>query len=108
MQPLMQPATSMPVSEKRWRTLEEAKERLERRYLIAVLRRSRGCVAAAARRAGRDRSFFHVLLRKHGLDPKAFKSKHRRSCTVSERPSSIPTPPAPRPVVRTWFGVPLQ
>lgn len=103
MQPLAQPASSTPSAAARhWRTLEEAKDRLERRYLIATLRRSRGCVTVAARRAGRDRSFFHQLLKKHNLDPKAYKHAPRRLYTGAVKSS------CPRGRAKSWFGVPVQ
>ncbi|MCE9668206.1 sigma-54 dependent transcriptional regulator [Myxococcus stipitatus] len=51
-------------------TLREAKERFERRYLVEVLRRSKGNVAAAARMASRNRTDFYELLRRHGLSPR--------------------------------------
>ncbi len=47
--------------------LKEAKDAFARAYLLEALRRSDGVVAAAARLAGRNRTDFHDLLRRHGL-----------------------------------------
>ncbi|MDP2273905.1 MAG: sigma-54 dependent transcriptional regulator [Archangium sp.] len=47
--------------------LKEARDAFARAYLLEALRRSDGVVAAAARLAGRNRTDFHDLLRRHGL-----------------------------------------
>ncbi len=47
--------------------LRDARDALERAYLTAVLVRSGGSVAAAAKAAGRNRTDFYDLLRRHGL-----------------------------------------
>ncbi|WP_232293345.1 sigma-54-dependent transcriptional regulator [Stigmatella aurantiaca] len=54
-------------------TLREARDAFERGYLIDVLRRSGGNVSAAARMAGRNRTDFYELLRRHGLSAGDFK-----------------------------------
>ncbi len=59
------------------RTWQEALERgrvdVGRRYLEAVLARFDGQVAEAAAHAGVERESFYRLLRRHGLDPAAFR-----------------------------------
>jgi two-component system response regulator GlrR len=47
--------------------LREAKDAFEREYLRSILQRAGGNVSAAARMAGRNRTDFHELLRRHGL-----------------------------------------
>jgi two-component system, NtrC family, response regulator GlrR len=54
-------------------TLREARDAFERDYLIEALRRSGGNVSAAARMAGRNRTDFYELLRRHGLSAASFK-----------------------------------
>lgn len=85
---------------KPWRSLEQATDRFERRYLIAVLTRANGCVKRAATLACRDRSHFHTLVKKHGLTPKEYRQKPRPSRTRSV--AVLPERP------REWFGVPLK
>ena len=53
--------------------LTEARNRFERQYLVRLLRATRGNVSRAARLAGRDRSKFYQLLRRHHLDPAQFR-----------------------------------
>ncbi len=50
-------------------TLREARDALEVAYLDAVLQRTGGSVAQAARLAGRNRTDFYDLLRRHGRSP---------------------------------------
>lgn len=50
----------------------EAKERFERDYVVHVLTRHRGNMAAAARTAGLDRSQFFRMVRRLKLDPRSF------------------------------------
>lgn len=45
-----------------------------RRYLQAVLQRFGGDVPAAAAQAGVERESFYRLLRRHGVEPEAFRS----------------------------------
>jgi DNA-binding NtrC family response regulator len=53
--------------------LREARDAFEKAYIIESLKRSGGNVAAAARVAGRNRTDFYELLRRHGLSPASFK-----------------------------------
>lgn len=54
-------------------SLEEAKKRFERDYLVRVLKISEGNVIQAARLSKRNRTEFYKLLQRHQLDPSAFK-----------------------------------
>src|SRR5262245_20442524 len=54
-------------------SLTEAQEEAERSYLIQVLTATRGNISQAAALAGRYRPDLYKLLRKHALDPAAFK-----------------------------------
>jgi two-component system response regulator GlrR len=56
-------------------SLEEARRGFEREYLVQLLRMMRGNVAAAARVAKRNRSDFYTLMKRHDLDPGAFKGE---------------------------------
>jgi two-component system response regulator GlrR len=53
--------------------LREARDLFERAYLTVLLQRTVGNVTLAARIAGRNRSDFYDLLRRHGLSPASFK-----------------------------------
>ncbi|MBK6461952.1 MAG: sigma-54-dependent Fis family transcriptional regulator [Myxococcales bacterium] len=53
--------------------LKDARDALERAYLTAVLRRAAGNVSVAARLAGRNRTDFYDLLRRHALKPAEYK-----------------------------------
>jgi two-component system response regulator GlrR len=53
--------------------LKAARDSFEREYLIEALRRASGNVSAAAKLAGRNRTDFHDLLRKHGISASEFK-----------------------------------
>jgi len=53
--------------------MREAREAFDRAYLEELLRRSGGNVSAAARMAGRNRTDFYELLRRHGLSASDFK-----------------------------------
>lgn len=53
--------------------LRAARDSFERAYLIEALRRAGGNVSAAAKLAGRNRTDFHDLLRKHGISAAEFK-----------------------------------
>jgi two-component system response regulator GlrR len=55
-------------------SLRDARDVFERAYLEACLVRSGGNVAVAAKLAGRNRTDFYDLLRRHGLSPADFKS----------------------------------
>ncbi|MDF3124940.1 sigma 54-interacting transcriptional regulator [Rheinheimera sp. 1928-s] len=50
-----------------WPTLSEARDQFERQYLIRVLKMAEGNVTRAAELAGRNRTDFHKLLKKHEL-----------------------------------------
>jgi two-component system, NtrC family, response regulator GlrR len=54
-------------------TLAEAKENFERDYLIQVLRMNGGNIPQAAAMAGRNRTDFYRLLRKHAIEAEHFK-----------------------------------
>ena len=54
-------------------TLRDARDAFERAYLDAVLARTSGNVAQAARLAGRNRTDFYDLMRRHGRSASAFK-----------------------------------
>jgi two-component system response regulator GlrR len=49
--------------------LREAREAFERAYLDMILQRSNGTVTAAAKLAGRNRTDFYDLMRRHGRSP---------------------------------------
>jgi two-component system response regulator GlrR len=53
--------------------LKEARDAFERLYLVEALKRVSGNVSAAARVAGRNRTDFYELLRRHGISPTEFK-----------------------------------
>jgi two-component system response regulator GlrR len=53
--------------------LREARDAFERAYLDAILARSNGNVTAAAKLAGRNRTDFYDLLRRHGRSPHDYK-----------------------------------
>jgi two-component system response regulator GlrR len=57
---LTDPSQPMP-------TLKEARDAFERAYLVEVLRRAGGNITAAARIAGRNRTDFYDLLRRHNV-----------------------------------------
>jgi two-component system response regulator HydG len=61
--------------------LTEAKRRstamFERAYLVKVLERGHGSLSEAARIAGVDRTNLRRLLKRHEIDPEAFRSKTR-------------------------------
>ncbi len=51
-----------------------AREAFDRAYLEEALRQSEGNVSAAAKLAGRNRTDFHDLLRRHGIDASLYRS----------------------------------
>ena len=55
-------------------TFGEAKNSFERSYLEKLLSAAKGNIALAARLASKSRTEVYSLLRKHRLDPGAFKS----------------------------------
>ncbi len=56
-------------------SLNEARKRFEREYLVGVLRKNRGNATLAARDAGKHRSEFYYLLKKHGISPAEFRDE---------------------------------
>jgi two-component system response regulator HydG len=54
--------------------LAASRETVSRRYADAVMRRFEGDVSAAAQHAGIERESFYRLLRRHGIDPAAYRS----------------------------------
>ncbi len=58
-------------------SLAEARMRFERRYLIGVLERHHGNATMAARDAGKHRSEFYQLLKRHGISPSDFRAGAR-------------------------------
>jgi len=53
--------------------LKNARDDFEKRYLIRLLESARGNVTVAAKMSGKYRADFYTLLKKHDLDPAAFK-----------------------------------
>jgi two-component system response regulator GlrR len=53
--------------------LDEARRQFEHDYLLRLLKTTAGNVAQAARMAGRNRTEFYSLLKRHHLDPALFK-----------------------------------
>ncbi|MBW2939398.1 sigma 54-interacting transcriptional regulator [Zhongshania aquimaris] len=58
-------------------SLTEARKNFEREYLQKLLFQTKGNVSDAARHAGRNRSDFHKLIKKHQLDPDVQRSAKR-------------------------------
>ena len=54
-------------------SLNDARERFERDYLVRLLQVTQGNVSHAARLAQRERSKFYKLLKRHHLDPELFR-----------------------------------
>jgi two-component system response regulator GlrR len=54
-------------------SFREAKARFERGYVIRLLRKNQGNVAAAAREAGKYRAEFYDLLKKHQIRPEDYR-----------------------------------
>ncbi|MCF8062065.1 MAG: sigma-54 dependent transcriptional regulator [Deltaproteobacteria bacterium] len=65
----------MPRTEGGLKPLKTAKDRFERDYLVQLIEMTQGNVSQAAKLAGKYRADFYELLRKHGLDPEAFRKK---------------------------------
>jgi two-component system response regulator GlrR len=62
-----------PASGAGFPTFRKAKEEFVRSYLVRCLRTAAGNVAAAARLAGKDRKDFYDLMKKHHVDPAAYR-----------------------------------
>jgi len=54
-------------------SLSEARKEFEREYLVQLLTATSGNMTLAAELAGRNRSDFHKLVKKHGLDPARYR-----------------------------------
>lgn len=54
-------------------SLSEARKDFEREYLVQLLTATSGNMTLAAELAGRNRSDFHKLVKKHGLDPARYR-----------------------------------
>lgn len=68
-------------------TLKEARDQFEKAYLVQMLTAVKGNVSRAAERSGKDRAEFYKLLRKHTLDPWAFKGDKAEKAARSIRSS---------------------
>lgn len=55
-------------------SLEEARARFDQEYLVRLMKMTAGNVARAAQISGRNRTDLYKLLRRHGIDPTAFKN----------------------------------
>jgi DNA-binding NtrC family response regulator len=64
--------------------LDQARRAFEHEYLVQLLTLTEGNVTHAARHAGRNRTEFYRLLRRHGLLPASFKR------AAGFRPRSVP------------------
>ena len=60
-------------------TLAEARDSFERSYLIRVLTMTDGVASRAAALAGRNRTEFYKLLKKHELDVSDFKATNKET-----------------------------
>jgi two-component system response regulator GlrR len=60
---------------KEMRSLSEARDHFERKYLAQILQMTDGNVSQAARIAKRNRTEFYKLLHRHHLDPKNFRAE---------------------------------
>ena len=65
----------MPRAEGGLKPLKTAKDRFEKDYLVQLIEMTEGNVSKAAKLAGKYRADFYELLRKHGLNPEAFRRK---------------------------------
>lgn len=72
--PLVEQALSQNSSY--WPTLTEARDQFERQYLIRVLKMTEGNVTRAAELAGRNRTDFYKLLKKHDLSAAQVTEQH--------------------------------
>ncbi len=58
---------------------KEAKRQFEKQYISQLLRASRGNISRAARLAQKDRKDFYDVMRRNGIDPRAFRGKDETS-----------------------------
>lgn len=56
-------------------SLDKARARFEREYIMRILQLTEGNVALAARLAERNRSEFYKILKRHGLEPAQFRTR---------------------------------
>jgi two-component system response regulator GlrR len=66
-----------PSADDTFLTFRQAKQRFERGYIDRVLELAAGNVTRAARLAGKDRKDFYDLMRRHGVEPGAFRDRER-------------------------------
>jgi two-component system response regulator GlrR len=55
-------------------SLEDARARFDRDYLVKLMKMTAGNVARAAQLSGRNRTDLYKLLRRHGIEPTSFKT----------------------------------
>jgi len=65
----------MPLGDFARLPLADARQEFEKRYLTALLRRTRGNVSRAAEEAGKHRSEFYFLLHRHAINPADFRAE---------------------------------
>lgn len=65
--------TSLRFRTERLLSLNSAKKRFERDYLVRLLNLTEGNIALASRLSERNRTEFYNLLRRHGLDPEHYR-----------------------------------
>lgn len=82
------PSASLP-------PMREAREAFDRYYIEEALRRTGGNVSAAAKIAGRNRTDFHELLRRHEINASDFREAAQRDGTQREAPSAELRPGTP-------------
>jgi two-component system response regulator GlrR len=68
--------TKIPVPQDSLKPIKEARDDFERKYLIQLLELCEGNVSKAANLAGKHRTDFYDLLKKHNLQAGNFKSSH--------------------------------
>jgi len=67
------PKNSDELKRMKWQLKRKAEEELERLFLRDALKRNRGNISKTALDVGMDRRQLQNLIRKHGIDVKAFK-----------------------------------
>jgi two-component system response regulator GlrR len=73
--PVVHPLEEVPVPQLAQKTIAQAREELEREYLLQVLRATKGIIARAAKLAGIKRSSFYSLVHRYGIDVDSFKTR---------------------------------
>lgn len=71
---VVHPPEEAPVSQLAQKTIAQAREAVEREYLMQVLRATKGTISRAAKLAGIKRSSFYSLLHRYGIDVDSFKT----------------------------------